>query len=566
MRSKIRQLVRPEVRQLEPYASARSIYSEGVLLDANENSLGSALSGRYGVELNRYPDPLATGLRKAIAKYVKCGPENIFVGNGSDEIIDLLIRVFTSPGENVVVLKPTYGMYVVCARANGLKVKEVALDGNFQPDIRAIMRAVDRKTKIVFICSPNNPTGRSIGNDAIAALARELKQLIVVDEAYAEFANKTASPLVKKFENLVVLRTFSKAWGLAGLRVGYAIAGERVINYLRKIKLPYNVNALSQMLVLRALKNERRMRAMAGRIVKEREQIRGELESLGLKVFPSDANFLLVQLQEAISAQKVQKKMAEEGVIVRDCSSAVANSIRITVGTRKQNLLALEKLRRALLGAVDAIIFDVDGVLVDVSGSYMAAIRETARRFTGRKFKNRQIEKLKAISGFNNDWDVTYALVKGVKRVGAKERASRKYGEIKDVFQELYLEKFARNERPIIKEKTLLKLRSFKLGVVTGRPRGEALAALRAFSIVPHYVSDKAVVALEDCEEEKPSPEPLLLAKKRIGARFPLYVGDNVSDELAARRAGMLCVMVGKRGIMGVRSVNELPGLLEVGK
>ena len=345
----ITSLIRKNLKNFQAYSSARSLYQKGVFMDANENSLGSVISTEYDSELNRYPDPLSMDLRKALGQYLDISEKNIFVGSGSDEIIDLLIRLFVEQDEEIIVLEPTYGMYKVAAEVVGVKIRSLLLKPDFQIDIPNLLSQINSKTKIIFLCSPNNPTGTLVNLEDVETICKNFRGIVVVDEAYIEFASK--SSLVKKIpniENLVVLRTFSKAWGLAGIRVGYAVAQKIVIEYLNKIKLPYNLNRISSGLTIEALKNYQKMLEFRKIILGERKKLADNLSNLGFKVFPSEANFLLVNYP---NTSDVAKKLAVDyGIIIRDFNSKplLKDCVRISVGTPEQNDSLIESLTKIL--------------------------------------------------------------------------------------------------------------------------------------------------------------------------------------------------------------------------
>lgn len=333
---------------MKPYSSARSLHQSGMFFDANENALGSTVTLEGVPELNRYPDPYSKKLRSALAKFLGIGDENIFAGNGSDEIIDLLIRLFVNPDESVLVVEPTYGMYKVAAETAGVGVETCSLNDNFQIDIPSVFNSTTPQTKLIFCCSPNNPTGNLLRAEDIKELCKKFKGIVVVDEAYIEFASKESlSKRVADFENLVILRTFSKIWGLAGIRVGYAIANEKVIQYLDKIKAPYNINRISSALAVRALAEKETVAEFKDTILKERNRMNKRLTEMGLTVFPSDANFLLVKYP---TASNIAKKLAgESALIIREFGNKklLENCVRISIATPEQNdvlLTAIKKL------------------------------------------------------------------------------------------------------------------------------------------------------------------------------------------------------------------------------
>ncbi len=337
----IHKLVRENIRTLVPYASARDEFSgpASVFLDANENP--------HNPPLNRYPDPRQTELKQRIALLKEQLPGNLFLGNGSDEAIDLLFRVLCDPGrDNVITVDPTYGMYSVCAGVNDVTCRSVVLNEDFSLDTRRVLDAVDDRTKMIFLCSPNNPTSNSLEQDAILELIGQAPGMVVVDEAYIDFSREESLlSLVPEKKNLVVLQTFSKARGLAGIRLGMAFAHPELIGYLTAIKYPYNVNTLTIREAMRSLGPENESRFWVEGILKEREKLSGRLVKLGFveKVYPSDANFLLVKMDRP---GEVYAYLMDRGIIVRDRSSVPLcdGCLRITVGTERENIQLLETL------------------------------------------------------------------------------------------------------------------------------------------------------------------------------------------------------------------------------
>ena len=349
----IEKLVRENIKKLQPYKSARSLYTRspynrGLFLDANENSFGSVVDIAGADDLNRYPDPQSSDLRAGLSKYLAVPRKNIFAGSGSDEIIDLLIRIFVEPSEEILIVGPTYGVYSVFGETAGVTVKKIHL-ADYKFNAEKVISEVSPKTKIIFACSPNNPTGNLIPPAEIGKLCAGFNGIVVVDEAYVEFASSPSfAKLAAKTENLVVLRTFSKVWGLAGLRVGYAIASEDIINYLDKVKLPYNLNKVSARVALAALSQKKKMLKFKGEIISGREKLSKEFNKLGLTVYPSEANFLLVRFANGNS---VFKQLVEDfGIIVRNWSGnpLLRNCLRITVGTPQQNKLLIKALSKIL--------------------------------------------------------------------------------------------------------------------------------------------------------------------------------------------------------------------------
>lgn len=339
------QLVRENVKKLTPYSSARDDFKgeAKVFLDANENSLGSPLTKWY----NRYPDPHQLKVKQKLSEIKGVPVENIFLGNGSDECIDILQRAFCEPGiDNVIICPPTYGMYEVCANINDIKIKKVNLTSGFQLDLEAIENAIDGNTKMIFLCSPNNPTANSLYGGDIEAILDNYFGLVIIDEAYINFSKQRSfSTQLNEYPNLVVMQTLSKAWGLAALRVGIALASQEIVSVMNKIKPPYNINQASQELALQALDEVEQVNDMIKEIVKEREILAKALVNLSSveKVYPSDANFLLVKMNDPVA---IYKKLLERGIVVRDRSRVelCEGCLRITIGTAEENQALLSVL------------------------------------------------------------------------------------------------------------------------------------------------------------------------------------------------------------------------------
>jgi len=322
-----------------PYSSARDEYEgrEGIFLDANESPFGP---------LNRYPDPRQRALRAAVANLKGIPEENIFLGNGSDEVIDLCYRIFCNPGaDKVVIFPPTYGMYRVSAAVNDVEVINVLLDENFDIDIPAVTPLLeDDRIKMIFICSPNNPTGNSMDPGRIEFIIRNFRGIVVLDEAYADFSDKPS--FIEKIglhDNLIVMQTFSKAMGMAAARIGMAFASPDILKYLFRIKAPYNISTLNQEAALQRIGDIRPVKVQTGTLIDERRRLAGKLETVPVveKVWPSDANFLLVKVRDA---DTVYDKLTGRNIIVRNRSREIAGCLRITAGTRSENDRLLDEL------------------------------------------------------------------------------------------------------------------------------------------------------------------------------------------------------------------------------
>lgn len=342
----INSLQRENIKNLRPYSTARDEYKgqASVYLDANENSFGSPLPADY----NRYPDPLQLDLKDAISKIKGVPIENTFLGNGSDEAIDLLYRAFCEPAkDNVIILPPTYGMYEVSANINNVEVRKINLLPNYQLDLDSIAEAIDANTKMIFICSPNNPTGNSIIRTDIETILTNFNGLVVIDEAYINFAKQRSFiKELTEYPNLVILQTFSKAWGLAALRLGMAFAGRPTIDILNKVKPPYNINQATQDLALAALQNINQVNEWIKLTVEERDKLSTDLLTLPVvkKVYPSDANFILAEVTDATGLYDF---LVNQGIIVRDRSKVTLceGCLRISIGTPAENQTLLTALK-----------------------------------------------------------------------------------------------------------------------------------------------------------------------------------------------------------------------------
>lgn len=333
------QLVRSNIRRLKPYKSARDSFEEGLLLDANENSLGAPYPD--GAELHRYPSPHHHKLRSRIAKWRGVEAKHVFTGVGSDESIDLLFRIFCTPGtDRVLITPPTYGMYEVSANIHDIAIDSVLLEPEqFQPSVEKVLQAVRPETKLLFLCSPNNPTGTVFDRSSIQRLIEEFPGIVVVDEAYIDFSGEESwAPEVRNYPNLVVLQTLSKSFGLAGIRLGIAIGPPSVIRYFMKVKPPYNINVLSYQHALRAFEHIPAMEDNIKRIIQERDRLGRALEKLSIvkRIYPSKANFLLVKVN---NARLLYEQLSEKGIIIRYRGDEphCDNCLRITVGSQSEN-------------------------------------------------------------------------------------------------------------------------------------------------------------------------------------------------------------------------------------
>lgn len=326
----LQQLVRPNIRKLAPYSSARNEYSgheAHVFLDANENP--------YNKPFNRYPDPLQTELKAELSKVKQVPARNIFLGNGSDEAIDLVYRVFCNPQvDNVVAIEPTYGMYQVCADINDVEYRPVTLDEHYQPDASKLLAACDEHTKVIWLCSPNNPSGNNLRHEEIEKLLQAFDGIVVVDEAYSDFSTADVfRTKLAQYPNIIVLNTMSKAWGCAAIRLGMAFASEEIIDLFNKVKYPYNINSLTIRQAMDALQGREDVEKWVTMLLQERSRLMSAFNELPicLKIYPSDANFFLAKMTDA---QAVYDYLVERGIIVRNRTRVrlCDNCLRVTIG------------------------------------------------------------------------------------------------------------------------------------------------------------------------------------------------------------------------------------------
>lgn len=339
----IKDLVRPNILNLKPYSSARDEFQgeASVFLDANENPLNNPY--------NRYPDPLQRSLKKIVAEMKNIDESYLFFGNGSDEPIDLVYRIFCEPQkDNVVAMDPSYGMYMVCADINNVEYRKVLLKEDFSLDVERMLSAADKNTKVLFLCSPNNPTGNDVSKVDVIRILEDFSGIVVIDEAYIDFSERESYiEILPAYKNLIILQTFSKAWGLASVRLGMAFANPEIISYFNKVKYPYNINLLTQNFVEKEIKQKERKSVWVKMIIEQRDVLIQNLKNLSLvkKIYPSDANFVLIKVD---NANEIYSYLVDRGIIVRNRNnvSLCLGCLRITIGTPEENARLIEELKK----------------------------------------------------------------------------------------------------------------------------------------------------------------------------------------------------------------------------
>ncbi|MBN1938847.1 MAG: aminotransferase class I/II-fold pyridoxal phosphate-dependent enzyme [Candidatus Aminicenantes bacterium] len=547
---------RQNLRDIVPYRPPERNRRGGLYLDANENPWGpsprvKAAIGRLSSErIAAYPD--AGELTEAAARRFGAGEGELILTNGADEAIYALMSLFLRRGGQAVMPEPGFDIYRLAAGLCGGRIRGVPLGPRFAFHPAETAAAIGKSTRLVVLVTPNNPTGTEIKPgeiEAVAGRAARFNVPVLVDETYAGFRGRFHGRLTRRHSNLVVVGSFSKYFGLAGLRLGYVIASKEMISSLRTLLPPYSVNAAALAAGTAALESESYSLRVRREVVRERGRLAASLRSLGLTVYPSAANFLCLEVGP--EADRLRRRLAESGIFVKSFPSTprLSGCLRVTVGRPEDNRRFKEALEAAL--PIQAILFDMDGVLVDVSGSYLKAIEKTVLHFTGRRVSQEEIRRWKLRPEMNNDWDTTAAICRAKGRDIPRP-------EVVAVFQEFYLGKDGRSglnraERWIPPLPVLARLSSrYRLGIVTGRPREEAGAALRRFKTGRHF---QDVIALEDAgARQKPNPFGLQLALRRLGVRRAAYFGDTPADMAAARTAGLTAVAVLPPGCSDRRS------------
>ena len=341
---KLEKLVRKNIKSLKPYSSARDEFKElstnMVFLDANENPFENGV--------NRYPDPQQTTVKNELSELKKVSVNQILLGNGSDEILDLIFRAFCEPKQdNIITLPPTYGMYKVLANINNIEDNEVFLTTNFEPNVGEILNAANANSKLLFLCSPNNPTGNSFSNESVEKLLKSFNGLVVIDEAYIDFSSKESWLLrLAEFPNLIITQTLSKAYGMAGIRLGICYASEEIIAVLNKIKSPYNVNELTQQRALKRILTKNKVKNEIEKILEQRDKLIAKLKLISFieKVYPTDANFVLIKVDDA---SKRYRQLINKGIVIRNRTTQplCKNTLRLTVGTKSENVKLINALK-----------------------------------------------------------------------------------------------------------------------------------------------------------------------------------------------------------------------------
>ncbi|MFH1785218.1 MAG: histidinol-phosphate transaminase [Candidatus Micrarchaeota archaeon] len=564
-------LVRNNIRKMAPYPGPSETFGE-VKLNQNESPYNLPKEVKQKIkekidviDFNRYSEGSSKGLRERLGKKFNVDPDQVVLGCGMDELFYYTIMTFVSEGEKIVRPIPSFAMYKVCADVAGAKDAAVELGDKFKLTEKFVKESKD--AKLTFLCRPNSQTGNSWDKKIIEKIIKGTSGIVFIDEAYAEFAQDDCLEFLK-YENVIIGRTFSKVYSAAGVRLGYILANKRVAEYINRVRLPWNLSVLTQIIGEILLDNEETFLQKIPMLNANRKKMLTEMRKI-VEVLDSETNFLSFKVKDA---KRVFEGLEKRGILVRNITKypKMSDYLRVNIGTDEENAKFLVALSEILgkgenSAKVGAVIFDIDGVLVDVSQSYREAIKQTVKLISGREVCDADIDRIKQKPNSNNDWDVTYALVTGLDDLASIDRNDLFYTKIKQQFQELYLGSLRNCEIPIAKLGILKVLveYGYKLGVVTSRPRTEAIYVLDRF--FPNIFKPKCVVAQEDCKYEKPDPDPILLVMERMNCTSAIYIGDTVNDGLAARAAKLKFASVTQNleADYLLKDVNEILGVLE---
>lgn len=542
-------MIKPKkaVIEMEDYSPPTSGRENKLRLDFNENTIGcspkviQALQQIRANKLSVYPE--YAKFRKKLASFLKINENEILLTNATDEAIQLVMNTFVEKGDEVIIPTPTFAMFKFYASLAEAKIKEVLYEEDLTFPTDGIISSISSKTKIVILVNPNNPTGTAILEKDILQIiqkAQDNNAIVLVDEAYYEFYGKSCLELIRKYENVIITRTFSKAYGLAGLRIGYIAANSKTMEFLEKASSPYSVNSLAVIAAKATMNDGEYMDNYVKEVNENKSFVENELAQLGIKTYPSEANFLIANFGDL--CDNIYEQLKQKDILVRNRTKdqLLKNCLRIGIGTKEQCGKFIKALKRILREAV--LLFDLDGVLVDVSSSYRLAIKETAEFFTKQKVSNDEIQKFKEQGGFNNDWDLAEAIISSRNVNVSKE-------EIIKRFQELYLGKNRKNglidnETWLLPKNILQNLyRKFRLGIVTGRPKDEAFYVLQKNGVLEFF---DVIITMQDYPEDKAKPNPfsINLALEELGRKSAVYIGDSIDDMKAAQNAKIRAIGV----------------------
>lgn len=549
-------MIKQSIKTMEKYSPPTRERKGKLRLDFNENTIGcsekviNALNNITKEDICVYPE--YSQFKEKLAAYLNLKPENIISTNGADEAIKVIIDTYIEKDDEVIIPEPTFAMFKVYSQIAGAKITNILYNKDLSFPTNKLIEAINQDTKLIVLVNPNNPTGTKIKDkDIIRIIEKAKNSIILIDEAYYQYCGKSSKELIKKYNNVIIIQTFSKAFGLAGLRLGYIISNKNTIQNLNKVISPYSVNSLAVIAAGAALNDMEFVKNYTNEVKTSKEFLKTELKKLGIKTFPSRANFLIANLGN--NCDSVYTQLKEKGILVRNRTDypLLKNCLRISIGTKEQCQRLTNELRRIL--EKEILLFDMDGVLIDVSESYIIAIKKTAEFFLNKEITLNEIRTIKSEPGYNNEWDVTEKLI-------LKRNLKIKKEDIIRIYQQYYLS-LRDNEKPIISKKILKKLKKkFRLGIVTGRPRKEAEYTLKINNIVEFF---DVIIAMEDCLP-KPSPDGIKLALNKFNSNKAIYFGDNVDDVLAAKNAAIKFVGVSNPSLKTRTFLKNINQIMEV--
>jgi histidinol-phosphate aminotransferase len=532
------------VAETEGYSPPAASRRDALRLDLNENAWGcspkvvEAIRRVDWQEVSIYPE--YDSLRGQLAKHLGVGRENILLTNGADDAIRCIVEAYLEKGSEVVLPVPTFTVYEQHCQLGEADVREVPFNDDLSYPVQGVLDAVSPSTRMVVLVNPNNPTGTSLSGEQLRAILDAAgNSVVILDEAYCHYAGVTHVGLVEEYPNLMVVRTFSKAYGLAGLRMGFVVSAVPNIDSLARVNPPFAFNSLAVVAARAALEDEGWVERVVDEVKAEKRFLREELGALGIDSPETQTNFLLART--GLWTESICEALRDAGILVKSLRGypLLDRYLRITVGQHQENLRLLGALKEIVQAR--ALLFDMDGVLVDVSDSYTLAVKNTAEQFLGQEVSLSEIEAYRNRGGFNNDWNLTAALI-----ASRGQEVSRE--QVIEAFQRHYLgERFdglIQNEEWLLRRDLLEQLSGdYALGIVTGRPRAEADYSLEHFQVRDLF---DVVVGLEDCPQgkEKPDPYGIELAMRSLGVRCAAYVGDTIDDLQAAMGASAIPVGV----------------------
>lgn len=531
---------RDAILQLEGYKAPET--RKGICLDLNESRWGCSskvldfLRKISAEEIGKYPDERK--LVKLLADYYRVDEECIMLTNGADEGIRCVMDACIERGDEVVMVDPTFSIFEIVCKICSAEIKKVPYRKNLEYPVDEVINSIGEKTKIVVVVNPDSPTGSWINRkEFIRILEGARDSFVLLDETYHHFAGETFVDLVRNYSNLIVIHSFSKAFGLAGLRLGYLVSQPENIKEIKKARLPFSVSSMAVAAGCEAMKDIDYIKYVVKEVNVEKEFLHRKLDEIGVEMKKTYTNFVLIDVGK--KSKDVCKHLMENGILVKSLHEVplLSKYIRVAVGKREDNEMLIDALRKVL--PPQAIIFDVDDVLIDVSRSYIMCIKKTAEYFLEDNVEIDEIKEYK-LKGYNNDWELTHALLESRKVSVSINRISEK-------FQELYSGKdwdgLVRNEKCLIKKKVLRKLAAkYHLAVVTSRPKNEAEHAFQRFGLKEFF---DVLIAMEDMgEKQKPDPYGIRIAMEKMKVKRAIYVGDNVEDMRSANAAGVTAIGV----------------------